>query len=748
MTTLHPGAVFGHYRLDRILGEGGMGVVYDAFDTKLERQVALKMVHAHLADREFIDMFIREGQTLAQIRSPHIIAIYDIGEQQGSPFIVTQFIKGGDMSGLVRGSGPLAPHLASLVNAQVAEALHDAHQAGIIHQDVKPSNVLIRNPQSPIDLGGFLCDFGIATSASDSATGGITGTWNYLAPEYVRDDRDAQGRPIQPAPTRDIYAAGCMFWFSLTGKVPYSGEAVQVAMAHQSAPIPQFVGDDEWTRTANRILQLTMAKDQRNRYQSAAALKDDLLELREITSPPQLVPAPSMTDPNPTPILVSAIRPPTEAEAILIEEQARPSKITPLRVLGAMAGVAVLGVGGALAITQPWVEDGPEPIVPTVKGAAYADVNGDKFGDVVTDVVRPDGKGVDVVTWKSDGRKLTPSKPVKVDSPQLTPDAPALDVFPLVGDFRGDKKNSMVTLARDERGLKVTGAFEGHVDAPSLKAQNAKMKDSDFFYGMGAEDFDGDGRDDLFMSVDYSHPDPARKDLGFMAGDGQIYVFHNTGSGFDAPELFLTYPNTDRQRVAIGDFNGDHMADMVLMNRNGLRSDDSREQEITSSLRVYVGDGKTATPLEKEFSITRQFNHFLYENGSGQANAFLAGDVNGDGKDELVVEGIGDNSGSPIVIGTWAKDLSSFSQAVRGRLPSPNDLFDNPTSFDATLADLNGDGLADVVGVTRDTSSEPYKFYGAFAGKDGNFTVRTLATWEPSPEGDVDNNNLMGGTLG
>jgi serine/threonine protein kinase len=747
MTTLHPGALFGHYRLDRILGEGGMGVVYDAFDTKLERQVALKMVHAHLADRQFIDMFVREGQTLAQIRSPHIIAIYDIGEQNGSPFIVTQFIKGGDVSDLVRSKGPLAPHLACLVNAQVAGALHDAHQAGIIHQDVKPSNVLVRNPASPLDPFAFLCDFGIATSSSDSAAGGITGTWNYLAPEYVRDERDAQGRPIQPAPSRDIYAAGCMLWFTLTGKIPYSGAAVQVAMAHQNAPIPQFVGNDEWTRTANRILQLSMAKDPKSRYQSAAVFKDDLLKLREITSPPQLQPAPSMTDPNPMPILVSAIRPPTEAEAILIEEQARPSKITPLRVGAAMLGVAALGVGGALAITQPWVEHGPEPIVPTVKGAAYADVNGDKFGDVVTDIPNEDGNGVDVITWTSDGRSLTPSKPVNVDSPQLSQEAPALDVFPLVGDFQGNDKNSMVTLVRDADGMKVSGAFEGHVDAPSLKDLNAKMKGSDFYYDMGVEDFDGDGSDDLYMSVDYGHPNPQRSDLGFLAGEGRIYYYRNNGSGFEAPELFTKYSNDDRQRAAVGDFNGDHKADMVLMNRNGLRAETSREREITSTLRIYVGNGATGVPMAKEFSVTRKFNHFLVETGSGQANAFLAGDVNGDGRDELVIEGVGDNSGSDIVVGSWDEDLASFKQAVRGRIPSPSDLFDHPTSFDATLADLNGDGLIDVVGVTRDKSSEPYKFYGAIAGEDGNFTVRTFATWKESPD-EVDKRNLMGGTLG
>ena len=736
MTTLHPGAVFGHYRLDRILGEGGMGVVYDAFDTRLERQVALKMVHAHLADRQFIDMFIREGQTLAQIRSPHIIAIYDIGEQQGSPFIVTQFIKGGDVTGLVRSKGPLAPHLACLINAQVAGALHDAHQVGIIHQDVKPSNVLVRNPESPLDPFAFLCDFGIATSSSDSPAGGITGTWNYLAPEYIRDERDAQGRPIQPAPSRDIYAAGCMLWFTLTGKIPYSGAAVQVAMAHQSAPIPQFLGDDEWTRTANRILQLSMAKDPRSRYQSAAVFKDDLLKLREITAPPQLRPAPSMTDPNPMPILVSAIRPPTEAEAILIEEQARPSKITPLRVGAAMVGVAALGVGGALAITQPWVEDGPEPIVPTVKGAAYADVNGDKFGDVVTNVQNPDGKGVDVVTWKSDGRTLTPSKPVTYDDPALAEDNDGNEVYPLCADFTGDGKNSFVTFVRSEKGFTFHGDLEGSLKAPAgVVEQGKKMVGSSFYYDLGVDDFDGDGVADLFMATTFGNPDPDLDRQGRTVGKGAIWVYRGTGSGFAEPTRFAAYPAEEREQVVVGEFTGDEKADLVVLKRVPGEPEDKTLTSGTAELDLYQGEG-TAVAAAKSFPFKHQ-----------GISSFLAGDLNGDGRDEIVAAESGRGEGQTITVGTFSDDLSALSLATRGKLHKPRNTLETTSRYPVTLADVNGDGLTDVIAVSQDTSDGPYAFYAALAAKEGSFQGHELATWKSSPD-DVRRYNLMGGTIG
>ncbi|WP_406029850.1 protein kinase [Nocardioides sp. NBC_00163] len=736
MTTLHPGAVFGHYRLDRILGEGGMGVVYDAFDTKLERQVALKMVHAHLADRQFIDMFIREGQTLAQIRSPHIIAIYDIGEQQGSPFIVTQFIKGGDVTGLVRSNGPLAPHLACLVNAQVAGALHDAHQAGIIHQDVKPSNVLVRNPASPLDPFAYLCDFGIATSSTDSPVGGITGTWNYLAPEYIRDERDAQGRPISPEPSRDIYAAGCMLWFTLTGKIPYSGAAVQVAMAHQSAPIPQFVGSDDWTKAANRILQLSMAKDRRSRYQSAAVFKDDLLKLREITAPAQLVPAPSMTDPNPAPILVAAVRAPSESEAILIEEAQRPSKITPLRVGAAMVGVAALGVGGALAITQPWVDHGPEPIVPTVKGAAYADVNGDKFGDVITNVQNPDGEGVDVVTWKSDGRTLTPSKPVTYDDPALPADNDGGEVFPLCGDFAGDGKNTLVTFVRSEKGFEFHGDLEGSIKAPAgVVEQGKKMTGSNFYYDLGTDDFDGDGVADLFMSAHFGNPNPDLDTQGRRAGDGTIWVYRGTGSGFEEPTLFASYPAVPVEQVAVGEFTGDEKADLVVLNRVEGSPEDMTLTSGTSDLDLYQGAG-TSVAAAKPLPFKHQ-----------SISSFVAGDVNGDGRDEIVAAESGRGEGQSITVGTFSEDLTQFSVANRGKLPKPRNTLKTTSRYPVTVADVNGDGRTDIVAVTQDTSESPYAFYVALASKTGTFPGHMMATWKKSPD-DVRRYNLMGGTLG
>lgn len=739
MTTLKPGALFGHYRIDRTLGEGGMGVVYDAFDTRLHRQVALKMVHGFLADAQFLGLFQSEARILAQIKSPHIISIYDIGAAESGPFIVTQFIQGGDLTGLVRSRGPLAPHLACLVNAQVAGALHDAHQVGVIHQDVKPSNVLVKEPNSLVDPFALLCDFGIASSAAASGTAGsITGTWNYLAPEYARDDRDAHGNPIPPLPRRDVYAAGCMLWFTLTGNTPYAGDVTQVASDHQRAPIPQFAGTDEWSQAANRVLQLSMAKDPEARYQNAADFKEDLLKLREITSPDHIQPVPTPGNPNPSPIAVAATRPPAEGEAVTIEEEAKRSPVTAPRVIAAVAAVAVLGTAAGLGITRPWEEQGPEPIVPTVKGAAFADTNGDKFGDVVTNIGNPDGKGVDVVTWKSDGRNLTPSKPVTVTDPGLPSDVAAdgAEVFPLVGDFKGTGENSMVTFHRSGDVLAFEGDLTGKVEAPEeLKPLYKKLPDSTFYYDVGTADFDGDGVSDVFMSATFGNPDPDLDKKGRVIDKGFVFVYRGTKTGFDpAPTTFARFPAIPSEQMAVGDFSGDGKADLVVMNRVQGDPEDQTRTSGESTLDLYVGDGKAAAAAKP----------FPFEHSG--IDAFLAGDVDGDGTDELVVVEYGrggDRSDRAITVGEWDEGLAEFSYDHRGTLPVAKDL---ESWFPATLSDVNGDGLTDVVMASRRSASSPYQFYVAQARKKGPFNGHTMATWEQSPD-NVHLYNIMGGTL-
>ncbi|MEQ7848848.1 serine/threonine-protein kinase, partial [Nocardioides kribbensis] len=267
------GDQFDRYRIDHEIGRGGMGVVLGATDLSLHRQVALKVVSAELGDsEEFLRRFDREATLLARLDSPHVIEIYDHGEHEGCPYIATQYVAGGDLGGQLRARGPMPPQLAATLCAQVADALADAHRAGVVHRDIKPSNVLLRDATAA-DLHVYLCDFGIARAGDEAdhltAPGAVAGTWSYLSPEC------GEGREATPA--SDLYSLGCLFWAALTGTAPYVGSDVEIAIAHQTSPVRQLTGSDDFTRWANAILARSMAKDPADRYPDAEAMRQDLL---------------------------------------------------------------------------------------------------------------------------------------------------------------------------------------------------------------------------------------------------------------------------------------------------------------------------------------------------------------------------------------------------------------------------------------------------------------------------------------
>jgi serine/threonine protein kinase len=264
------GETFGRYRILGQLGRGGMGVVLRALQVDLHREVALKLLPADLADQdEFAQRFRREATLLASVDSPHIIAVYDHGELDGRLFIATQLIRGGDLGELLARSGP-PPLVEGLeIVAQLASALADAHEAGVVHRDVKPGNVLLRRE----DAGwhAYLCDFGIAHAGDTGLTnaGVVVGTFGYLAPERC------EGAPATAA--SDIYALGCLLVAVVTGTAPYAGSDFQVAQQHVSSAVPQwdptFVGAED----LNRILAVSMAKRPEDRYSSARDLRHDVL---------------------------------------------------------------------------------------------------------------------------------------------------------------------------------------------------------------------------------------------------------------------------------------------------------------------------------------------------------------------------------------------------------------------------------------------------------------------------------------
>ena len=248
-----------------------MGVVFRAREETLGREVALKVIAPHYAhDPEFRGRFIREAQSQASLESTHVVAVYAHGEEDGHLYIASQLVIDGDLGHLLKRVGlpPLSTGLA--VIEQVASGLSDAHEAGLVHRDIKPGNVLVRLRNDR--LQAYLCDFGIARQMNGEVPGAVPfaiGTPSYMAPELH------SGAPA--GVQTDIYSLGCLLWVTLTGTEAFQGPTEpDVIAAHLHAVVPQLPGSSAMVNATNRILRIAMAKDPQQRYQTAAAMRDDI----------------------------------------------------------------------------------------------------------------------------------------------------------------------------------------------------------------------------------------------------------------------------------------------------------------------------------------------------------------------------------------------------------------------------------------------------------------------------------------
>jgi DNA-binding beta-propeller fold protein YncE len=225
-------AQFAGYRVEGIAGRGGMGVVYKATQLGLDRPVALKVVAAGLlGDPRIRERFLRESRAAAAIEHPNVIPIHDYGECHGRAYIAMRFVDGDDLRERVTASGPLPPDHAAAIVAHVADALDAAHDAGLVHRDVKPANILLGAHDQV-----YLSDFGLASHALSegglTSPGGWVGTMDFMAPEQIR------GEPVDQR--ADIYALGCVLHFALTGQVAYPRETDEARLwAHLHAAPPE-----------------------------------------------------------------------------------------------------------------------------------------------------------------------------------------------------------------------------------------------------------------------------------------------------------------------------------------------------------------------------------------------------------------------------------------------------------------------------------------------------------------------------
>ncbi|MBI5096023.1 MAG: serine/threonine protein kinase [Candidatus Hydrogenedentes bacterium] len=259
------------YDLLQVLGRGGMGVVYKARHKILQRTVALKVIGAGpYASESELARFRIEAELVAQLHHPHVVEIYDVGQQDGCPYFSLEFLEGGDLFHKLN-RNPLHPHEAAETTEKIARAIQAAHERGIIHRDLKPSNVLLTRDGQP-----KVTDFGLAkrinSSVSHTMTGTLVGTPNYMAPEQ------AEGRK-GVGPAADIYGLGAILYELLTGRPPFDAESPLeiVAQVISQEPASPRSLNPAVPRNIETICLKCMEKDPRRRYLTAAALADDLL---------------------------------------------------------------------------------------------------------------------------------------------------------------------------------------------------------------------------------------------------------------------------------------------------------------------------------------------------------------------------------------------------------------------------------------------------------------------------------------
>jgi len=255
------------YRVEALIGRGGMGEVYRATDERLGRPVALKVLtDGAAADDRYRARLLEESRRAASLDHPNVVPVYEAGEAGGRLFLAMRYVPGTDLKALLRREGALAPDRAIAIAAQVADALDAAHRRGLVHRDVKPSNVLLDHADGREHA--YLADFGLtqSTSARAPADGRFTGTVDYVAPEQIRGD-PVDGRA-------DEYGLACLLFECLTGTVPFRGEsAVGTLFAHLEEPVPAVAERRVGLPAGlDAVFARALAKDPADRFASCGAL--------------------------------------------------------------------------------------------------------------------------------------------------------------------------------------------------------------------------------------------------------------------------------------------------------------------------------------------------------------------------------------------------------------------------------------------------------------------------------------------
>lgn len=339
----------GRYRLDERVATGGMGDVWRGKDLVLGRQVAVKvLLPALVSDPDFIARFRAEARIMAALRHPGIVQVFDTGEDDlpdggRADYLVMEFVTGQPLSKRIEAVGRLDVAETMAVVAQVAEALHAAHLGGIVHRDVKPSNLLVQEDGSVV-----LVDFGVARSTnitSITSTNAVPGTALYMAPEQ------AAGRPVSGA--TDIYALGAVAYCCLSGSPPFTGDnPLQVAVRHLDDEPPELPHDVP--EAVRALVSRALAKDPADRFSSAAAMAEAArAAVSDPSAPTAMVPAA---------VAAGGVDPGTRTDVPVTATAARRRRRGTLVGAATAVLVALAGLGAALGASRE--ADAPAVKVP------------------------------------------------------------------------------------------------------------------------------------------------------------------------------------------------------------------------------------------------------------------------------------------------------------------------------------------------------------------------------------------------
>jgi len=354
----------GRYEVGARLARGGMATVYRALDRRLDREVAVKVMHPHLAESEdFVTRFRREARAAARLSHPHVVAVHDQGLWQDSFYLTMEFVDGEDLRAVLRREGPLPLGRALAVTQAILDALAVAHRRGLVHRDVKPENVMLTR-----DGVVKVADFGLARAVSEAtvaSTGTLLGTVAYLAPELVTHG--------QASPASDVYATGILLHELLTGHQPFTSDIpINVAFQHVHSTVPPPSEELPWLpREVDDLLAAMTARDPAERLENGdaalarlrqvlAGLPEGLLERRAAASPAEIADGDTTTlDDRPSHGTVAL-----PVGEVVTEEDVPPSRSRAPRVI-----VAVIAL--ALALGAGWwflLGPGSQVAVPPVVG--------------------------------------------------------------------------------------------------------------------------------------------------------------------------------------------------------------------------------------------------------------------------------------------------------------------------------------------------------------------------------------------